>query len=854
MVSKIDSETAPQANPKSPVTSTTDLEKGVKNIQLDTTTPGNDSKPSPTETIKPAVLPPAPVPTVNAWAARKQSQQGLDVKSPEQSPSATATEVQTAKKQESKPTLPTQLQDLSAWPAPADIKSATSPTAADSKPVAKVSTKDSGVSGEGTESTTKKPKEKWVPYEAEITHNRPVEAVSSQARRGRRTGPGKQGKRTGKSNRRDTETGMTKDDDNEETDAKADSTQKDQTNKSRRPGSDRSGARRRSGSNSSRTSRVKGTTGEHASGKRFPEGASGGQQGRRWGSYPRGRHSYHHGQSESGLAQREESSSKVSTGKGGISEDAVATNPEGGDSATRSNTTTGGRFQRSYNPRHGRQNHPFHQRGRRFQGRGGGGHRHGGNYYPHRHMPPPIPSTQGVDMATLMEYVRHQVEFYFSVENLVKDVFFRSQMDEEGYVLLSLVANFNRVKALTTDMAVLREALGSSTILDITDDKLRLKEDWQRWLLPKESPVGQAPVVLPTPTGSNMTSIQDSAQGSATQSPDKVCPIPTVQITGCTGEANQGVPLSNATTPVANTVTSRPPRHPKLGLSGGPTGTLGGNPVGWNSRRISGTSLGARRSSRSRSRSRASREQQPSGALFDFEDDDGDDAATSAMQWQKDSRTAARRGSSKYSPGDLSEDFNDGFDMEDAGDFDTDGDYFDEDDVDDDLVASLLLVTEKRRDRTHLSFERKSMNDEITEIINEGLYYYERDLQRGKQAKDHMVSKVGTMDQEKFQRWQQTTTSGQGETPAQVGRRLGSGVAPSGVTGLSSKNIIVQQGAAATNKPSKTQPTPRFIPVKGQASGARNPSRVSGMRRTSQSHKFEGHGFRPASYNAREYH
>ncbi|KAJ1658751.1 hypothetical protein IWQ61_002064 [Dispira simplex] len=349
-----------------------------------------------------------------------------------------------------------------------------------------------------------------------------------------------------------------------------------------------------------------------------------------------------------------------------------------------------------------------------------------------------------------------------------------------------------------------------------------------------------------------MTSTQDSAQGSATQSPDKVCPIPTVHITRGTDEGSQEVPLNNVTTPISSTLASRPPRHPKLGLSGGPAGTLAGNPVGWNHRHISGTSLETRRS---RSRSRASRDRLPSGALFDFEDDDGDDTAAGATQWQKDSRTAARRGSFKYTQGDLSDGFQDDFVMEDTGGFDTDGDYFDEDDVDDDLVASLLLVTEKRRDRTHLSFERKSMNDEITEIINEGLYYYERDLQRGKQVKEHIVSKVGTMDQEKFQRWQQTTASGQGETPGQVGRRIGSGVAPSGVTGLSSKNIIVQGTVTGnTSGSSKAQPIPRFIPVKGQASGARNPSRVSGVRQASQSYKTEGHGFRPASFNAREYH
>jgi hypothetical protein len=43
-------------------------------------------------------------------------------------------------------------------------------------------------------------------------------------------------------------------------------------------------------------------------------------------------------------------------------------------------------------------------------------------------------------------------EYYFSVENLCKDLYLRRQMDNEGYVLLSEIAQFNRVKHITTDI------------------------------------------------------------------------------------------------------------------------------------------------------------------------------------------------------------------------------------------------------------------------------------------------------------------------------------------------------------------------------------------------------------------
>jgi len=43
-------------------------------------------------------------------------------------------------------------------------------------------------------------------------------------------------------------------------------------------------------------------------------------------------------------------------------------------------------------------------------------------------------------------------EYYFSTENLEADMFLRQQMSKDGYVPLSLIANFNRVKSLCDDV------------------------------------------------------------------------------------------------------------------------------------------------------------------------------------------------------------------------------------------------------------------------------------------------------------------------------------------------------------------------------------------------------------------
>jgi la-related protein 1 len=62
-----------------------------------------------------------------------------------------------------------------------------------------------------------------------------------------------------------------------------------------------------------------------------------------------------------------------------------------------------------------------------------------------------------MDMETLKFYTRYQIEYYFSIENLCRDIFFRQQMNDGGLVALSLIASFNRVKALTTSMDIIKE-------------------------------------------------------------------------------------------------------------------------------------------------------------------------------------------------------------------------------------------------------------------------------------------------------------------------------------------------------------------------------------------------------------
>ncbi|KAI5063122.1 hypothetical protein GOP47_0021669 [Adiantum capillus-veneris] len=90
----------------------------------------------------------------------------------------------------------------------------------------------------------------------------------------------------------------------------------------------------------------------------------------------------------------------------------------------------------------------------------------------------------GPDILTVQGMVVKQIEYYFSVENLCRDIYLRSKMDEWGFVPVSVIANFNRVRAITPNPYFIIEALRLSNVVEVQGDKIRKKGDWANWLLP----------------------------------------------------------------------------------------------------------------------------------------------------------------------------------------------------------------------------------------------------------------------------------------------------------------------------------------------------------------------------------
>jgi la-related protein 1 len=125
----------------------------------------------------------------------------------------------------------------------------------------------------------------------------------------------------------------------------------------------------------------------------------------------------------------------------------------------------------------------------RWRGGGGGGGYSRPSYFnrynPPRGGQPLAPLTVPQDPEQLREQVKKQIEYYFGVDNLCKDIFLRKNMNNEsGWISIHLILNFNRVRELNIDLQGFVDALKDSTVVEIKDEFVRRREDWARWTFP----------------------------------------------------------------------------------------------------------------------------------------------------------------------------------------------------------------------------------------------------------------------------------------------------------------------------------------------------------------------------------
>ena len=110
----------------------------------------------------------------------------------------------------------------------------------------------------------------------------------------------------------------------------------------------------------------------------------------------------------------------------------------------------------------------------------------------------------------LLGAVRQQVEYYFSLQNLVKDMYLRQSMDAAGWIPVAVITGFNRMRMLLAPVlatpaapdavSMLMEALASSESVEIAPDNsaLRCRADPTKWVLPNALP-STVPAAVPQP-------------------------------------------------------------------------------------------------------------------------------------------------------------------------------------------------------------------------------------------------------------------------------------------------------------------------------------------------------------------
>lgn len=138
-------------------------------------------------------------------------------------------------------------------------------------------------------------------------------------------------------------------------------------------------------------------------------------------------------------------------------------------------------------------------------------YRGGAPILPHAPPPPMFMPVPVID-TPLPVKILQQIEYYFSETNLVKDDYLKSNMDEEGWVPLSLIAGFRRVQSLTSDIQMILSSLRDSTVVEVQGETIRSRNDWQKWAKPSNNHSTASTSQQPPTDGGSASVLETSLQ------------------------------------------------------------------------------------------------------------------------------------------------------------------------------------------------------------------------------------------------------------------------------------------------------------------------------------------------------
>ncbi|KAF5280521.1 hypothetical protein FQR65_LT00272 [Abscondita terminalis] len=94
-----------------------------------------------------------------------------------------------------------------------------------------------------------------------------------------------------------------------------------------------------------------------------------------------------------------------------------------------------------------------------------------------------LSSQIALSLPQLKQMLSQQLEYYFSRENLANDAYLLSQMDNDQYVPIWTVANFNQVKKLTKDIKLITEVLRESPNVQVDEDGIKVRPNHKRCIV-----------------------------------------------------------------------------------------------------------------------------------------------------------------------------------------------------------------------------------------------------------------------------------------------------------------------------------------------------------------------------------
>ncbi|KAG1738136.1 uncharacterized protein EDB91DRAFT_466400 [Suillus paluster] len=101
---------------------------------------------------------------------------------------------------------------------------------------------------------------------------------------------------------------------------------------------------------------------------------------------------------------------------------------------------------------------------------------------------PPIPMPQSAlpfPLDPTRSCLLGQLEYYLSPQNMAQDFYLRQRMDDQGWIPISLIASFNRVRKLTTEELLVRDVLNLSSLTEVKGEYVRMAtEQWKQFVLP----------------------------------------------------------------------------------------------------------------------------------------------------------------------------------------------------------------------------------------------------------------------------------------------------------------------------------------------------------------------------------